>query len=228
MFWQPGYKINLSYESIIKERAIICICYKWEGRRVESLTWDKNQCDKKMLEQFVDVLHESDEAVAHYGDQFDIRWIRGRAIFHRIPMSPYIVTVDTCKLARRVAYFNSNRLDYLAQFLGFKGKIKTEFQMWKDILLDKDPVALAKMVRYCKRDVNVLEKVYEVLNPYVKSKTSVTTDRNCCPECGGPMTQSKQRVLASGARQTQLQCKKCGKYNTVPTSVVEKALRINV
>ena len=31
-FWGAGYKVNISHDNIIKERAIICICYKWEGQ----------------------------------------------------------------------------------------------------------------------------------------------------------------------------------------------------
>ena len=31
LFWTAGYKLNISPDSIIKERAIICICYKWAG-----------------------------------------------------------------------------------------------------------------------------------------------------------------------------------------------------
>ena len=31
MFWESGYKKNISYDNIIKERAIICICYKWKS-----------------------------------------------------------------------------------------------------------------------------------------------------------------------------------------------------
>jgi hypothetical protein len=47
-FWTAGYKQNISHDNIIKERAIICICYKWAGEdKIYSLTWDKNQNDKK-------------------------------------------------------------------------------------------------------------------------------------------------------------------------------------
>ena len=52
LFWEAGYRKTISPDNIIKERAIICICYKWEHEEeVHSLTWDKNQNDKKMLEQ---------------------------------------------------------------------------------------------------------------------------------------------------------------------------------
>jgi len=49
MVWQPGHKVSIGVESIIKERAIICICYKWESEKeTHALTWDNKQCDKKI------------------------------------------------------------------------------------------------------------------------------------------------------------------------------------
>ena len=48
LFWQSGYKLQIGTENIIKERAVICICYKWEDDEdVYYLQWDKKQCDKK-------------------------------------------------------------------------------------------------------------------------------------------------------------------------------------
>jgi len=223
-FWQPGYKLNIGYQNIIKERAIICISYKWEGKKVQHLTWDKNQSDEKMLKEFCKLLIEADESIAHNGDQFDLKWIRGRAIKFGIELPPDILTVDTLKLARSKFRFNSNRLDYLAQYLDVGGKIDTGgFGLWKDIVLNKDKNALKKMVKYCDNDVIILEKVWQKLKPYVPAKTSVAPNRIKCPECKGDCTISKSRVLASGAKQTQLQCKGCGKYHTIPTSIYEKS-----
>jgi len=68
MFWSSGYKISLGPENIIKERAIICICYKWEDdKEVGWLTWDAKQCDKKMLQKFVKIANSADELVGHNG-----------------------------------------------------------------------------------------------------------------------------------------------------------------
>jgi len=54
LFWTAGYKLNIGHDNIIKERAIICICYKWAGEKeVHSLTWDNKQNDKSLLEKFV-------------------------------------------------------------------------------------------------------------------------------------------------------------------------------
>src|SRR5690606_36182950 len=88
-FWRAGYKLNIQPENIIKERAIICISYKWlDEDQVYNLSWDKNQDDKFLIEQFVEVLNEADLSVGHNGDRFDLKWIKTRALFHRIPMLP--------------------------------------------------------------------------------------------------------------------------------------------
>ena len=70
LFWEAGYKKNIDYSNIIKERGIICICYKWEDEKeVQSLQWDSKQSDKSMLQKFVQVANMSDEMVGHNGDR---------------------------------------------------------------------------------------------------------------------------------------------------------------
>jgi len=57
IFWRAGYNQSIRPDDIIHERAIICVCWKWEGEdKVYSLTWDKNQSDKNLLEEFIKVL----------------------------------------------------------------------------------------------------------------------------------------------------------------------------
>ena len=83
LFWQSGYKQNIDYQNIIKERAIICICYKWEDdKEVYEVHWDKKQDDKKLLIEFIKIANQADELVGHNGDRFDLPWVRtqiGRA-----------------------------------------------------------------------------------------------------------------------------------------------------
>lgn len=219
-FWQAGFKLNIGPQNIIKERAIICICYKWEGdKETHSLNWDAKQNDKKMLVEFAKVMNSADELVGHNGDKFDIAWIRTRCLFHGIEMFPNYTTIDTLKIARAKFKLNSNKLDYIAGFLGIGYKIKTDFSLWTDIVLKNDKVAMAKMVKYCKMDVILLEKVYKKLSLHVTSKTHYGVifgeDRGSCPECGSDeLIKRKRRVLASGRVQVQLQCNICGKYTS--------------
>jgi len=218
IFWEAGYKKNIGYENIITERSIICICYKWEGEeKVYSLNWSSKKCDKKMLLDFIKVANHADELVGHNGDRFDLTWIRTRCLFHGIPMFPKYVTIDTLKIARQQFRFNSNRLNYIAQFLGLGEKIKTEFGLWKDVLLKNDRVALTKMVDYCKQDVILLEQVYEKLKHHANHKTHYgvvyNQDKGSCVECGSDeLIKQRVRVTAGGTRYIQYQCKTCGKY----------------
>ena len=220
LFWEAGYKKNIDVSNIIQERAIICICYKWEEEKdVYYLTWDSKQNDKRMLQQFIEVANSANELVGHNGDKFDLAWIRTRCLFHGIEMFPDYVTIDTLKIARQKFRFNSNRLNYIADFLGIGQKIKTEYSLWKDILLHKDKEAMAKMIKYCQKDVVLLEKVYKALSIHIKPKTHYGVifgeDRGTCPECGSDELKINQRiVLASGLKKLRFRCNTCGKYHS--------------
>lgn len=217
--WSSGYKINVDPGSIIKERAIICICYKWEDEKdTHSLQWDHKQNDKKLLEAFIKVANEADELVGHNGDKFDLAWIRTRCLFHGLSMFPKYSTIDTLKIARSKFKFNSNKLNYIADFLGIGEKIKTDFNLWKNIVLNKDPKAMEDMIKYCKKDVILLEKVYKHLAQHIEPKTHYGVifgaDRGSCAECGSDdLVRQRIRVMATGLRKIQYQCKTCGKYS---------------
>ena len=220
LFWSAGYKQKIDYSNIIKERAIICICYKWEDeKQVHSLSWDKNQSDKKLLQEFIKVANEADELVGHNGDKFDLPWVRTRCLYHRVDLFPRYTTIDTLKLSRRQFRFNSNRLDYIASFLGIGKKIKTDFNLWKDIVLNKCEKSMAKMIEYCKQDVKLLEQVHKELRLHDTPKTHygvlLNGDKRTCPECGSNnVIISKTKITAAGTKHIQYQCKDCGKYHT--------------
>lgn len=233
--WRAGYKLQVSPESIIKERAIICISYKWEGGNVKTLTWDKNQCDKKMLTKFVKIINKADEIVAHNGDKFDVKWIKGRCLFHRIPIPTSFVTVDTCTQARKHFLFNSNKLDYLGQFLKVGKKHETGgFGLWMDILLNRDQAALDKMVAYCEQDVLLLERVYNEMKGYIDVKFNYAVKNGdgkyCCPECGSSNVKvNKTTTTAMGTIRRQMWCyKECGRFYTVSNKVYMDLLQFRM
>jgi len=170
--WRVGYQLNINPSDILHERAIICVSYKWVGEdQIYNLTWDKNQCDKFLLEQFIEVMNEADLLVAHNGDRFDLKWIKTRAIKHGLDMLIDYPQFDTLKVAKKKFLFNSNKLDYISEFLGFGNKIKTDMSLWDKIILHKDNEAMIKMVEYCDMDVELLEKVYNKLVYWEKPKT---------------------------------------------------------
>jgi DNA polymerase III epsilon subunit-like protein len=220
LFWQSGYKLQIGTENIIKERAVICICYKWEDDKdVYYLQWDKKQCDKNLLQEFINVANEADELVGHNGDKFDLSWIRTRCLLHKIDMFPTYNTIDTLKIARSKFRFNSNRLDYIGKFLGLGQKNHTNFDLWKDIMLKNCTKSMNTMIDYCIQDVVLLEKVHKALNNHIPAKTHYGVifggDRGSCPECGSDeVIKNNRRIMASGLVKIQFKCKNCGKLHS--------------
>jgi uncharacterized protein YprB with RNaseH-like and TPR domain len=221
--WRIGYNLNITPDNIIDERKIICISYKWENEdKIHTLTWDKNQCDKQMLIDFVKIANQSDEMIAHNGDRFDIKWIRTRCIFHRVPMFPNYRTLDTLKKAKSGFNFNSNKLDYIAQFLGVGAKVKhSGFDMWKKVMAN-DADAMAEMTNYCEGDIIVLEDVYQTMQNYIKQNVHVGVLNNnlkfSCPSCGSENTELlKNNVTALGTIKRLMQCE-CGHAHEISNS----------
>jgi hypothetical protein len=224
--WRVGGKVRLNHDSIIQERAVICICYKWEGeKKIHSLQW-KDGDDSEILTSFAAIAEEADEMVAHNGDRFDMPWFNARMNLNGLRPLPHGKTFDTLKIARRYFRFNSNRLDYLGHVLLGEGKIRTEFDLWKDITLNYNEKSTKKMVDYCKKDVSLLERVWGKLVDYARPSvhaavvnTGDPSKRWMCPYCAsGDVKTSKTVTTSVGMVQKQMQCKCCGRYYTISRS----------
>lgn len=186
-FWRAGYKQSIGTHQILKERAVICVSYKWLGEnQVYNLAWDRNQDDSFLIDQFIDILNEADLIIAHNGDRFDLKWLRTRALIHGLhkKMLPNYKQFDTLKVAKSKLYLNSNRLDYIAKVLGYEGKNEMQPQDWHNVCILNDSKALQKMLDYCDEDVRQLEKVYNDLkyldnprlhNGVIKGKSKQTS-----------------------------------------------------
>lgn len=226
-FWKTGPKVSLDTENILTERRVICVCWKWEGEsKVHSLTWDSHQDDRDLVRAIRDLLVEADEVVAHNGCRHDIPWLRARCLIHGFKAFPPVKLVDTLTIARSKFALNSYRLGYIAKLLKLDSKISTSFGLWKAVMRG-EPLALRKMVRYCRRDVEVLEQVFRRVAPFAKPATHRgVIEKNpvwACPHCGSTnVRKSKTRVTASGALQHQMLCTDCGEYYTIPHAAFRK------
>lgn len=228
--WGCGYKVNISPENIVEERALIVISWKWEGEKViHSLHWDPDtHDDKAMLKAFIPMLEQAHEVVGHNSDRFDLPWIRTRALFHGLLIRPDLVGVDTLKLARKYFRFNSNKLSYITHFLGLDQKIQVGYGLWKDVVWHSSLPALKKMITYCKNDVRITEQAYNKLASYGAIKTHVGVLRggpkHSCVNCGSVSTQRRGlRVSAAGTHKQALQCNDCGRYFSISETEAKKA-----
>lgn len=219
--WRIGYNINLNMDDIIQERAIITIAYKWEGEEdVTVLSWNKG-CDKEIIEDFVKVMAEADELVGHNVDRYDTKFIMARALKHNIPVLPKYQSTDTLKLAKKHFMLNSNKLDYIAQYLGIGHKTKHRgLSMWDDIILRNDSKALEEMIEYNVQDVFLTEQVYHKLMEYslpkVNHASKQTGDKHTCPQCGSVHAElHKTYISGSGTKTRLMNCLDCSTNFTI-------------
>ena len=207
----------LSPENIDEERTIICGSWLWSGgHKVESVCVDpadpKN--DRAVVIKLHEVMSQADAWCAHNGDNFDIKWVRTRAIYHGLLPLPPVVQLDTKKMAKSTFNFNSNRLVYLAEYLKVGKKLKTDFDLWK-ACIHGDVLALEKMLRYNQRDVRLLPRVYKKLAPHLPARinTRLFTVKESCPNCGSMKTQHRGFSYTTCHKYRRLQCTDCGNWS---------------
>lgn len=229
-----GYNKNITHNQILKERAIICICYKWyNSDKVEYLVWDENQDDKKMLLDFMKIIESADEVIGHNGDRFDLKWLRTRCLFHRIHCPSKFRSLDTLKKAKSSFNFNSNRLDYIGKFLGVGEKQDTGgLQLWIDICQHKSIKALAEMIDYCKNDVILLQDVFEAMNTYIHHNTNYAVLNGLpkwhCPECTSPLVKlRKSSTSTMGVIKRHMICQ-CGCQYDISNRTYQDYLQRNL
>jgi hypothetical protein len=233
--WQMYEQNVIAFEH---EWYILSFSVKWEGSpKVETYClpdykgyYSVNPDDDFMLvKELHRVLDEADLVVWHNGDKFDKRKINARFIYHGMsPPSPY-GSYDTLKQARKVAAFNSNKLNDLAQHFGLGKKAKHNgVETWLGCLKG-DPVAWKTMARYNAKDVVLLEKVYKRLRPW-GPHPDVTykqvTKKPKCPACGSTKVEKRGWRPALTYRSRSYHCLSCGKYSQGEREKIPGAQRL--
>ena len=181
------YPDRIPHDGILQDWFIICGAWKELGKETKSVQISKNKDDKQVCKTLREALIDADIIVHHNGDKFDLKKLNARLIYHGLDPLPHIATVDTLKEVKKIAQFTSNRLDYLGKFLFGEGKVSHDQGMWLEIAKG-DISSVPKMVEYNIGDVEVLEKVYLRLRPYMKNHPVITNymdmDKHGCNKCG--------------------------------------------
>lgn len=216
--WRPGFKISVSHTQLYDgmPTGIICVCYKWAGeKKIHNIDWGlKEQDSEKVVKEFDKIYQQADIAIGHNGDNFDAKHFNTQRMVNRLPPVSWIQSEDTLKQVRRHFNLPSNKLDYLAELLLGEGKAPMGFQDWIDIVEHKKRKALDKMVKYCKRDVLLLQGVEEIIAPYVDHKVHrgllVGKDRDACPNCAGEVSHKWGIYTTKSGRFQRYKCTECG------------------
>jgi hypothetical protein len=218
--WQIGSKIRIGHEQIRKgdKFDIICICWKWQGEKeIHSLDWGLHKQDSSsMLAEFTKVIESADIVIGHNADRFDVKQINTQRLLHGQDPIMWPTSEDTLKQFKKHFAFPCYKLDYLAKVLTGEGKGSMCFQDWIDVVENKSAKALAKMLKYCKRDVLKLEQIFSRAFRYFTPKASMSiitrNDRDGCPRCGSAHVNVNGHRITQAGRYPMFQCKSCGHY----------------
>jgi uncharacterized protein YprB with RNaseH-like and TPR domain len=219
-----GYTWGLWETNVIRkqqESFLLCAAYKWAGEKsvhitaqIDSPTYDKDRTnDKNVLLALWKLLDEADIIVGHNLARFDLPKINTRFIAHGLtPPSPYKV-VDTLKVARRYFKFDSNKLDDLGEYLKLGRKLETGgFDTWLDCMAG-DKKAWAKMIKYNKQDITLLEQIYLKFLPWIENHPYIQNELYECPNCSSDKVQMRGKgMLAGGKFRRKYQCQACGSW----------------
>lgn len=203
----------------VREWFVMSFSYKWQGGKKIHYhclpgypSFEKDIHDDKAL---VSDLHrliysEADCLIAHNGDRFDQRKTKARFLKHGLPPPPPIKTIDTLKIAKRVFKMDSNRLADIGKYLGLGGKYVTKSDLWLRCY-NGDREAYKEMGRYNKRDVDLLEQVYDRLSPWHPNPPILMTGDGC-PSCHSHNVQRRGYNIARKSRSARMQCRDCGQW----------------
>lgn len=128
--------------------------------------WD----DKEILEPLRELLESADIVAGHNVDKYDIKRINTRLLLNGFEPVVGKKTLDTLKIARGKFTFESNKLDYISQRLGFRPKDDIRNSDWLAIVDRGDEPTLKKVAKYCRGDVRNGKGVLERLMKYSGKK----------------------------------------------------------
>lgn len=173
------------------------------------------QDDYEVCASIWKLLDEADIVVAHNGDQFDTRVLNGRFLKHGMEPPSTYRTIDTLKIARRKFKLASNKLDFLATYLGLGEKIDTGgFELWRNIVENQCTESFDKMVAYCNHDVELLEEVYLALRAWDDKHPAVVTIEDpgtpICNACGSDNVKKNGTYATNTQIYQKYKCSDCG------------------
>lgn len=201
------------------DRMLLCWAAKWsDSQEVISQRVTKkealDQSDERIVGALADLMREADYVVAHNGNRFDYKRVNARLLVNRLTPLGNVQMIDTLSIARQSFDLPWNKLDYLAEKLGFGRKTETDFDLWRRSVQGDVP-ALKDLEAYCARDVVLLEHVFHAIAPYARTLPRLVDAtewrEELCPYCG-----SKDRT-ASGWHRTKtntfpkFRCRDCGR-----------------
>lgn len=215
---------NIGLPQISEDWAMLSYAAKFLGEKRVHYADTRNaqtiRDDKDALAELCSLIDQADVVVGQNVIKFDMRKIRARAIQHNLPPFREPKLIDTMRMAKGVAAFTSNKLEYLSGILTNTPKLKHAkypgFELWLGIMKN-EPAAWAELKRYNVRDVVATENLYLALRPWAKGLPNLAAfyadDEKRCPRCGSVNLTPYGTYKTNVSEYPQYVCGCCGGFS---------------
>lgn len=230
------FKQNVGLNQIRTDWTILSVAWKELGIKNvhyhDTSEREDVRDDSELLQIIWNVLNESDIIIAQNGVRFDAKKINARFIQAGMPPPRPYKIIDTLLMAKQIAAFTSNKLEWLSSILTDTPKDKHNafpgMELWNECLKG-NPAAWKAMKKYNIRDIPSCEKVYLALRPYYVGHPNLAQyyddDKRRCPKCGGVHLEAVGTVFTQASEYVQYRCKSCGGFSRDRYTVNSKAKR---
>lgn len=187
--------------------------------------------DSRLVKSLWKLFDEADIIIAHNAKNFDVKIMNTRFLKTQLPSPSHYQIIDTLHHAKKQFSFESNKLDYIAKFLGLGSKIKTNFELWEGCV-NGDQDALDAMSKYNDQDVFLLEDVYLKLRPFIKPHPNVTlffdNEIERCPTCASDKLETVGTYNTQVSSFNSVRCKCCGSVSRTRKNNISSETRKNL
>lgn len=222
------WRQNIALNQIAEVGSTLCWSAKWHGEKKMHYA-DIREGKESMLRKIYDLVEEADVVVHYNGSSFDMPTLNKEWLsMGWTPPAPY-QQVDLFQTVKKKFRLPSNKLSYISEFLKIGEKVNHKgMELWLGCMNGNEE-DWAVMTQYNKQDVNLLEKLYDILLPWVSGHPNhalfVEGLEPVCPNCGSVHVQWRGYHYTKTQTYKRLACFDCGSWSRFRTSDIGKEKR---
>lgn len=215
--------VNVSTNQILKPGRTTCTAWKWGGDKKVDFAAEWKESDyHTFLLKIHKLLDDADVVITYNGIKFDIPTLNKEFVLHKIPPPSPFMHIDLYRTVRRQFRFVSSKLDYVCQQLGLGAKTQHRgMSLWHEVEAGC-PKAQKTMETYNKQDVNLLEKLYNHIKPWIKNAPNLALMQEkagvVCPTCASEDIEFRGYRYTKTRRYRRFVCNSCHSWSSVTSA----------
>jgi DNA polymerase elongation subunit (family B) len=210
-FWGTRLQ-NIPPSFILQDTYMLSWAAKWYGKKKVMYA----DCrDPKFIQKIFDLVDEADAVVHYNGESFDMKHLNREFLQADLPPPLKPWDVDLLRSVRKRFKYPSNTLEFVARKVLGETKAETGgIQTWFGCMAG-DRKAWAKMRKYNIQDVQLTERLYTKIRPWILNHPNhglwiENQDKPVCRCCGSANVHGKGWQATSVGGYQRYRCTDCG------------------